>query len=60
MTLLLAANRGRIDEQDRESLELIGGSDRKYRCEYETRLIIDRLCYVYIIYIYFVVRYAVI
>ena len=29
MTLLLAANRGGIDEQDRESPELIGGSDRK-------------------------------
>ena len=42
MTLLLAANRGRIDEQDCEGLELIGGSDRKYMHEYETRLIIGR------------------
>ena len=45
MTLLLAANRGRIDEQDGESPEFIGGSDRKYMREYETQSIIGHLCY---------------
>ena len=37
MTLLLAANRGRIDEQDRESPEVLTGS---YMREYETQSII--------------------
>ena len=40
--LAMAANRGRIDEQECEGLELIGGSDRKYIRKYKTWLIIGR------------------